>query len=462
MPEVEVTLHQPAALGRRPSGGTAVDTYRHIPGSVLRGALAAAWIRRHGAPAGAEPALREQFIALFERGVRFGPLLAPGWGVLPLCVLRCKYRPYPECRDTLIDTALQPEGDDYGAALEARCDACQGPLTAGTGEVEPLAAQARGGGPAGSATVRTTRVQLTDRETAAEGMLFTRTALAHRNPDGSARTLAGRIVGGGPWLLGAHRIQLGGRRSTGGDASCRITPDPATPVADPGDESGEGDRGAAPALLDGHRLVLRLTSPAVFVDEYGRATDQPDRAQLRRLLGVEVPAPARTWTRRELTGGWHAASRLPKPDDYAATAGCVYEYRLREDPGPQALRRLLDHGVGLRRAEGFGWIALGAWSPPPPEVSGQDPDTGDRSPRILEGALADVIDTGLLRYLQDRVAALGRGEAGAREDRSLLELSKVRALPPQRQRALAYALDLDARALAELCRRLEQRLRGVR
>ena len=47
-------------------------------------------------------------------------------------------------------------------------------------------------------------------------------------------------------------------------------------------------------------------------------------------------------------------------------------------------------------------------------------------------------------------------------DRSLLNLPRVRELPPQRQRALAHALDLDAHALAELCRRLDQRMRGVR
>lgn len=450
MPSVEVTLHQPAALGRRPSGGSAVDTYRHIPGSVLRGALAAAWIRRHGAPADADPALREEFIGLFERGVRFGPLLAPGWDVLPLSVLRCKYRPRPECRDTLTDTALEPEGDG-AAAREARCDACQGPMTVGTGEVEPVTAQAR----SASATVRTTRVQLTDRETAAEGMLFTRAALSHRNPDGSARTLTGRIIGDCTWLLGKHRIQLGGRRSTGGDATCRITPDPAT-NSDDADAHGNG---TASLLLGGNRLVLRLTSPAVFVDEYGRAADQPDRTHLQDLLGVEVPAPARTWTRRELTGGWHAATRLPKPDDYTASAGCVYEYRLREDPAPDALRRLVEHGVGLRRAEGFGWIALGAWSPPPTEAPAEE-TVGARPPqRILYEAMAQAIDTGLLRRLQNRAAALARGEPGAREDRSLLQLPKVRELAPQHQRAFAHTLGLDARDLAELCRSLEQRLR---
>jgi CRISPR-associated protein Csx10 len=451
MPEVEVTLHQPAALGRRPSGGTAVDTYRHIPGSVLRGALAAAWIRKHGVPASAEARLREQFVTLFERGVRFGPLLAPGWDVVPLSVLRCKYRPYLECRNTLTDSAQEPEPSD-SAAASVNCTVCQGPLTVGRGEVEPVNAPLQGDDSAGSATVRTTRVKLTDRETAADGMLFTRTALSHRTSDGRARTLTGRIVGGGPWLMGTHRIQLGGRRSTGGDASCRIEPDTTT----------HQNAGPALTLLEGYRLVLRLTSPAIFVDDYGRATDQPDRAHLQHLLGIEVPAPARSWTRRELTGGWHAATRLPKPDDYAASAGCVYEYHLREDPGSQALARLVDHGVGLRRPEGFGWIALGAWAPPPAPDPTEGPGTGDQRPRILEEVLAEFITTGLLRELQNRAAALGRNEPGAELDRSLLNLPRVRELPLQRQRAFARALELDARALADLCRRLDQRMRGVR
>lgn len=445
MAEVTVTLHQPAALGRRPSGGTLIDTFRHVPGSVLRGALAAAWIRRHGLPEHAGPELREQFVACFERDVRFGPLLAPGWGVLPLSKIRCKYRPEPDCHIAITD-AVRP-GDDVPPV---RCPVCEGPMVPGSGEVEPLTAAARAAGPA---TVTATRVRLTQAETAAPGMLFTRAALAHQDTHGQDRVLSGRIVGAGSALHGVHHIQLGGRRSTAGQATCNVCPDNPEPAVP--------DSAGAPHLVDGDRLVLTLASPAVLVDSFGRPALTPDRTVLQDLLGVPVPAPQRAWTRRELVGGWHAASRLPKPDDWAVCAGSVYEYQLPENPGPQALARLADHGLGLRRPEGFGWITIGAWTPPHTPSPQLPPEAADR-PQILEQALAGVIDRGLLARLRDRAAALARGQAGAAGDRSLLTLPKVRELPPQRRRAIEHALDLDAAELAELCRRLDARLRGTR
>lgn len=446
MPEVTVTLHQPAALGRRPSGGTLIDTFRHVPGSVLRGALATGWIRRHGLPEQASPELREEFVACFERGVRFGPLLAPGWGVLPLSMVRCKYRPDPDCHTAISDA---PRATDTPAP---RCPVCGGPMASGSGDVEPLTAAARSAGPA---TVTATRVQLNQAETAAPGMLFTRAALAHQDTHGQARVLSGRIIGGGPALDGVHHIQLGGRRSTAGQATCHIHPDDTTPTDT--DTTGVD----APHLLDGDRLVLTLVSPAVFVDVFGRPAVTPDRAVIQDILGVPVPPPQRAWTRRELVGGWHAASRLPKPDDWAVSAGSVYEYVLPKNPGPLALRRLADHGLGLRRPEGFGWITIGAWPAPDATDPEAPPEARDR-PQILEQALAGFMDRGLLTYLRDRAGALARGQAGAAEDRSLLDLPKVRELPPQRRRAIERTLDLDAAELAELCRRLDARLRGTR
>lgn len=443
MPDVTVTLHQPAALGRRPSGGTLIDTFRHIPGSVLRGSLAAAWIRRHGLPEQVTPELRQEFVACFERGVRFGPLLAPGWGVLPLSMVRCKYRPEPDCHAAISDA---PRVGD----VPARCPVCDGPMVPGGGEVEPLTVAARTAGPA---TVTATRVRLTQAETAAPGMLFTRAALAHQDTDGQARVLSGRIIGGGAALDGDHHIHLGGRRSTAGQATCHIRPDSddTNPAADAG----------TPHLLEGDRLVLTLNSPAVLVDAFGRPATIPDRTVIQGILGVPVPPPERAFTRRELVGGWHAASRLPKPDEWAVSAGSVYEYWLPEDPGPQALRRLADNGLGLRRAEGFGWITIGAWTPPHDPAIEAPPRIRDR-PQILEDALADFIDRGLLTHLRDRAAALAHGRAGTVEDRGLLALPKVRELPPQRRRAIEHAMTLDAAELAELCRRLDIRLRGSR
>ena len=45
---ITVTLTQPVAVGRNVRADSRQDTHNHVPGSVLRGALAAAWIHRRG------------------------------------------------------------------------------------------------------------------------------------------------------------------------------------------------------------------------------------------------------------------------------------------------------------------------------------------------------------------------------------------------------------------------------
>ena len=75
-----------------------------VPGSVLRGALASVWIGEHGIPDAANRR-REEFIALFERDVRYGPLFQDGTAVVPLSAIWCKYPATDACREWSADAA---------------------------------------------------------------------------------------------------------------------------------------------------------------------------------------------------------------------------------------------------------------------------------------------------------------------------------------------------------------------
>ncbi|MEV3952789.1 type III-B CRISPR module-associated Cmr3 family protein [Streptomyces albogriseolus] len=345
MLDVRVTAHQPLALGVRPTGTAPVPTQRHIPGSVLRGALAAAWIAEHGLPTKVAAHKRQEFIALFEGDVSFGPLLADGSRVVPLSVLRCKYGRCPE----VVDEAFA--GPDQGTSCEC------GPLSSGRGEVEFAPSERR-------LITQSTHPQIHDESGVAEdGLLFTRRALTHRDANGMEREFHGRVTPGGDlptdaanWLSRARPLRLGGRRGTSGAVT--YTSRPAMPVMP---ETAQ-------------RIALRLTAPAILIDSSGLPLDLADLNALRDALdaelttllgGSQVTRVERVWARRERVGGWHAASRLPKPVELAVSAGSVLLLRFDRPPSPEALLTLTGRGIGLRRNEGFGALetATTAWQP---------------------------------------------------------------------------------------------------
>jgi CRISPR-associated protein Csx10 len=352
---VTVTARQPLALGVASEVSFFTDSHPYVPGSVLRGALAAAWIADYGPPAAGTDHARE-FQRLFDGAIRFGPLYPVGSHRTPLSVLRCKYPINPGCAAAAVDAAFEAVGP---------CPGCDRPLEPSKGELDtPTDARPR-------RVVRTSIDQDTMR--AKEGELYAHAAI----PAGTV--LTGTLYGRDRWLEQPRELRLGGRRSVGGAADYTATPATGTPP---------------PATAE---LVIRLASPAVFVDIAGRPRLDPDPT-LDLPDGVHIE---RAWVRRMIWSGWHAASRLPKPPDLCATPGSTY----RLTGAPQVLadlaERLLRDGVGLRRVEGFGVteIATAPWRPPqqapPTEPAAADTTTAGASAALVQQRLQLLRDLGL-------------------------------------------------------------------
>jgi len=348
---VSVIARQRLALGTGSEVSFFTGTYSFVPGSVLRGALAAAWIAEHGPPApgsGAQARFRE----LFDGPVRYGPLHIPGSFVQPVSARLCKYPKTSACERAAVDAAFEP-----GLA----CPACGGPTEPGKGQVQL---------PPGVTPARITRSSIDPKTSkAADGELYSHGAL----PAGTR--LEGFIHGQDPWLEKPRQLRLGGRRTVGGAAD--YTAGPAAPA----DRAGAWN-GAGP-------LVIRLTSPGVFADVAGRPRLDPDP-----VLDLDGAIVERSWTRPVTWPGWHAASALPKPEELCASAGSTY--RLSGPPG--VLRglaeRLPAQGAGLRRTEGFGGVEVvtGPWRLP---AEHRQPDSG------RAGASADARALKLLASLRD-------------------------------------------------------------
>ncbi|MGJ7908499.1 type III-B CRISPR module-associated Cmr3 family protein [Actinopolyspora sp. H202] len=319
---VTVLLDETVATGKNAQSDHRQDTHEHIPGSVLRGAIAADWIRRSGQSVTTTP----EFTSIFEGRGSFGPLHTPASLPIPLSVRVHKYEPTRKCHQLWWDEAFDDDAE--------RCPHCEGPLERSKG-------QARGGIPT---TTRTTAALTADGE-AEDSALFSQRALSQGlrlhgwlhgeavralNPDGTPIT----------------SLLLGSRRSVRGKASVEV------------------DHAVSPGPVEttGNDVVLRLAAPAVFVDDFGLPSTTPDLSELSEALGVEASEVRGSWTRWDETGGWHAASGLPKPTERCVAAGSTYRVRCAEPPAEEALRTLMARGVGLRRREGFG--ALFRTEPP--------------------------------------------------------------------------------------------------
>ncbi|MGH3871373.1 MAG: type III-B CRISPR module-associated Cmr3 family protein [Pseudonocardiaceae bacterium] len=330
MIRVKVRAEQPLHLGSQLDAGWLTDTHRFVPGSVLRGALAAIWLAEHRLPQ-LKTTDDVEFHQLFEGGVRFGPLYPSDDALRPLSVFGCKYANSENCRRFTHDAA-------FDGAAPADCPACGSPVEASNGHVD------------GAQVVEHTRVQLDERERAAEGQLYTRRALR-------AGTWLTGLIDGDPdrelaWLMQTERsVRLGGRRSTSGLATLSAGVE-ALPTSFTG------------FVPDQRRLVVRLLAPGIFVDDLGRPSWLPDITELSAMLGVPVAFDA-AFARPAVVSGWHAVSNLPKPRDFAVAAGSVFVLRFDENlPDHAGLQRLWHTGLGLRRVEGNGWITLQRWSAP--------------------------------------------------------------------------------------------------
>jgi CRISPR-associated protein Csx10 len=368
--QLVLTLRQPAQLGSKARRDNVLGTLEHIPGSVVRGALAATWLARNGVSRPGTPG-REEFLTLFEGGVRYGALLRDGTQFMSLAVVGHKYDPQDSCQIVDYDRAMGDQPPLY-------CLDCGSPLE-----------QRRGLTGEREAPRRRTSVAISPAGTAEEGALFTRETL------GAGQVFRGTVTASGDTPLkvldGLGPVRIGGRRTTHGLADIAITADGAVPL---------------PQRRRDGMLVIRLRSPGIFTDEYGRPGRDPSGEELTEALGVGASV-VRRWTRWEQAGGWQAASGLPKQQELTVAAGSAYLISTERPVPDAALARLADRGLGLRRHEGFGDLA------PPP--------------LLRAGAAARQKEAEHRRKLRDQTAPLVRMLVAARAGEMIRTLMKAHA-----------------------------------
>lgn len=423
--KVTVRAEQPLALGITAEVSFFTNSHPFVPGSVLRGALAAAWIAEYGPPTRARGvAHAERFRELFDGRIRYGPLFPAGSQREPLSVRHCKY---PKS-DSL--AACQAVAVDLAFERRDSCTGCGGELEPSKGELIL---------PAGLVLHRRVRTSIDPTTSLArDGHLYATAAI----PVGTS--LVGRVHGTHPWLVDPRVLRLGGRRSVGGAAAYRVEPAPVASVS----------------LAVGDPLVFRLVSPAILVDMAGRPRLDPDPD----LDLGEGLALADSWSRPMPWDGWHAASGLPKPREICAAAGSTYRVTGNHDDLVRLGDRLLRRGLGLRRAEGFGAveIAAGPWQrvtaePSPAPVANAEVHASLKRLKELNLHRPEWRWlTGALRELQlerQRLATRGAvapGALGPVLEALLTQPTAARLSGSQRDRVRSAVADLSSDQLRDL------------
>jgi len=408
---IEARLEAPLAL-KRDRQSDRSETVRSIPGTTLRGALATVYLQQHGQVDGT-------FRLLFmdEQRCRFGPL-DPAPNTYPLTMAACKRHAedHPKVDQLAYRVALHLNHGKVREELHSQFRECREPdcraeLKAHVGFWYAHGDQLRD---------RTVEAQYVaahvgiDRTTAtaADGVFYTLEALspdiARKGRNDGEPDLVGWVQADseavealrkllaeedGIVYLGHHRTRGYGRVHLAISESPNLSDHDADAwaawsnrliafVQQTRDADAQGFAPAPPALDPSRDTLFAISLPtgAILVDELLRYT--ADLSQMVHWL-PRLPDPASLFpvedrptatfaqqgelrcvaavTNLQLLRGWNAAHGLPRQDEWMAARGSVYVYWLRGTPDDrqqlfEALSRLANEGVGLRRNEGYGRV----------------------------------------------------------------------------------------------------------
>ena len=108
------------------------------------------------------------------------------------------------------------------------------------------------------------------------------------------------------------------------------------------------------------RLIITTLSPLLAANNRGHPDARFPEQELADALGVNTAAlkPLTSYTRTEMASGYNTHLRLPRQQWQAIAAGSVFEFKLEQDITDEKLLELEQNGLGLRKGEGFGRIAV--------------------------------------------------------------------------------------------------------
>ena len=349
------------------------ETLSYLPGSTLRGALAAKYLREIG------NAEDENFRMMFiEQPVCFPNLLPTdkqdaGSRILPLTAVSCKRNP-----------GFHAEGN-HGVADHLALKLLQRLRYDVESESCPICEQDMKGFPGFwngniDAPCRFQPTMLIERHTGidrdtgtiANGIFFLTQAMADYKDKDKQQYLCNTIQVDekqhevlktfieGTLFVGADRTSGKGEI----ELSYEMTDDSSCQIPDIEEWNRKfkeklanilKDAKADDLLFKGHYFSIKLESDAILVDEFLRPASDVEIS-----FGNQIESVVKVCQSRVIRG-WNSAWGLPKPDDLGLSMGSIFLYKYPGDDLnglKQYLSELVKSGIGLRREEGFGRISV--------------------------------------------------------------------------------------------------------
>ncbi|WP_287126955.1 RAMP superfamily CRISPR-associated protein [Desulfobacter sp.] len=359
------------------------QTLKYLPGSTLRGALAASYLR------GGKSVEDEAFHTLFlDNPVHFCNLL-PGAApdkaskILPLTTISCKREPGFDKHgvfDTLAATAASrignvPPDKTLWKCPHSTCGEDMKPFSGFWNE--NFTAPVRF-----DPDVRVQRHTGIDRTTGtvANSMFFMTQSISdyYKLPDQDEDLYSRQYLSGKLFLdekqlgyltpLIENSVFAGADRTRGfGEMKLSLTPTDESEHPVRSLENIEAWNSVFTAKLSelfsskdnaleqGVYFSVKLESHAVLVDRFLRPVSEIEAFRHPEIL------PITKITATETIRGWQAAMGLAKPDDIGLSMGSVFLFRYTGntiDPLKQLLKPLLINGIGLRKEQGFGQLSI--------------------------------------------------------------------------------------------------------
>jgi len=358
------TIESPVAVSARRATGNDLATQPFLPGSTVRGALAAAYLESGTAG-------DSDFQAMFLRElVRFSDLCKGGAVPWPLSARQCQERDDHPVLDVLLGRAARQFDTDL--PIEHECQQ----MVAGN------LCRAKVGLPNGffsynAATKQYENVEVGTRRVAHAAvdpdLLRTRGGEFHSSrvihagqtfegfvqASGGGEAALQRFIGEGRTLY----VGRGGSRGQG-RIVLSLTPEVGDAVQQVAGRIEALNRVAAErfaALQDKIVFTCTLASATILLDEWLLSKPALEATDIAPELEPYKPI---AMTRPTDIAGWHAKARLPKADAGALAAGSCFLFHRDAAPGEdraaayqslaQVLVRAGEQGLGERWQEGFG------------------------------------------------------------------------------------------------------------
>ena len=129
--------------------------------------------------------------------------------------------------------------------------------------------------------------------------------------------------------------------------------------------------------------TVQLIGDAIVLDNDGQYLQGLNASQWERILGMKVSVEAAAIATRRIRT-WSNSWGLPREHTLAIASGSVFRLRSMDRGGPQwkaALDRLAQEGLGWMRHEGFGWVSVNPSWLEKPFLAPRSPDAKEKERR---------------------------------------------------------------------------------